>query len=159
MLQMISGYNPDEESVALPSMQVLSTEGPKTEMAYPVYSRLAAAATLTIGLIVTGGLGSENQVWIKPSNSNSTWNRKKDMLEGRTGHGSSQVRLDGVEVVVVAGGWGATFQELSSVEMYNHKEDKWTSLPRMLHTRVDFTLQVNCMFNVKILHMLKCSEL
>ena len=74
-------------------------------MAYPVHSRLAAAVTLTVGVIVTGGLGSEKQVWIKPSHSNSTWNRRKDMIDERLGHGSCRVRLNGAEVVVVAGGW------------------------------------------------------
>ena len=86
-LQIISGYNPGEDDISLSSMQFLTTEGPKKEMFYPTNSHLAAAVSLTAGaVIVTGGLGSEKQVWMKPSTSDVTWKRRKEMLEGRIGH-------------------------------------------------------------------------
>ena len=144
-MQIISGYNPDEDSIGLPTIQFLATkpEGRKKETPYPASSRLAAAVSLRNGILVTGGLGTENQVWFSPSHLNGTWIRRKDMLEGRKGHGSCKVKLGGEENVIVAGGWDAMFEEMSSVEKYNQENNQWMSLPRMLHTRVDFALQVS----------------
>ena len=142
-LLLISGYNFDDEDQALSSVQLLSTEGPKKEVFYPSLSRLAAAVTLETGaVVVTGGLGSENQVWIKPSTSDVTWSRGKDMFEGRKGHAAGIAKLDEIEVVVVAGGWGILDQELNSVELYRQDQDQWTSRPSMCKPRVDFALKV-----------------
>ena len=74
---------------------------------------------------------------------NGKWIRRKDMLEGRKGHGSCKVKLAGEENVIVAGGWDAMFEELNSVEMYTQETNKWTSLPKRVNTRVDFALQVS----------------
>ena len=142
-LQIISGFNPEEEGRVLPSLQCLTTEGPNKEVFYPSLSRLAAAVTLeTGGVVVTGGLGSENQVWIKPSTTDVTWSRGKDMFEGRKGHAAGIVKLDEIEVVVVAGGWGIMDEELNSVELYQQDQDQWTSRPNMCKPRVDFALKV-----------------
>ena len=143
-LQMISGYNPEEEDRTLSSMQFLTTDGPKKEASYPSLSRLAAAVTLsTASILVTGSRVNEKQVWMSASNSSTSWVRKKDMLEGRKGHGSCKVKLGGEENVIVAGGWDTMFEEMSSVEKYNQENNQWMSLPRMLQTRVDFALQVS----------------
>ena len=70
MLKIISGYSPDEEVQALSSSLVLTTDGPKKEAPYPSLSRLSAAVTLATGaVLVTGGRGSEKQVWM----SERTW--------------------------------------------------------------------------------------
>ena len=120
----------------------MTSTGSSSELAYPSYSRLAKAVTLSTGdIVVTGGRGSENEVWMKLVSSQ--WTRKKDMPEGRKGHAAAAVNVGGQEVVVVAGGWGVGGKELASTSRYNPYEDKWVNLPNMLAPRVDFVLQVN----------------
>ena len=142
-LQMISGYNPEEEEWTLSSIQFLTTDGSNKEASYPTLSRLAAAVTLSTGsILVTGGRVNEKQVWMSASNSSTSWVRKKDMLEGRKGHAAAAVMLADVEVVIVAGGWSFLAQELASVELYRPKQDQWSRLTSMPKARVDFALKV-----------------
>ena len=142
-LLIISGYNFDQENQTLPSTQYLTTQGPQKEKTFPSHSRLAAAVTLGNGaVIVTGGRGSEKQVWMSLTASSSKWGKQQAMLEGRKGHAAAAVSLNGLEVVIVAGGWGFKGKELDSVHMYNTQLDKWIALPRMMAPRVDFSLQV-----------------
>jgi hypothetical protein len=117
-LLIISGYNFDEEDQTVPLIQSLTTGGPKKEVPFPSHSRLGAAVTLGNGaVVVTGGRGSEKQVWMTPQTASAIWKRRKDMLEGRKGHATAAVKVGGVEVVVVAGGWDCNGQELDSVHM------------------------------------------
>ena len=147
-LQIISGYNPEEEDQTLSSIQFLTTDGPRKEASYPSLSRLAAAVTLTTGdVVVTGGRGSEKQVWMNPSTSSASWTRRKDLPEGRRGHAMAVVGLRGGEVVVVAGGWGLLAQELPSVNVYRPDKDHWSKLASMQKPRVDFVLQV-CKYGI-----------
>ena len=91
---------------------------------------------------MTGGLGSERQVWMNPAFSSATWKRKNDMLQGRKGHAAAVVKVSGVEVMVLAGGWEEDGQELASVDVYKPSQDQWARLPSMQSPRVDFALQV-----------------
>ena len=143
-LLIISGYNPDEEDETLSSIEAMTTDGPKREFAYPTLSRLAAAVTLARGaVVVTGGRGSETEVWMNSSNNFKEWERRNDMTEGRKGHAAAVINLGRSELVVVAGGWNYLGQELTSVNVYNPEEDKWSRMPNMPSPRVDFNLQVN----------------
>jgi hypothetical protein len=141
---MIDGYSPDEEDGILSSIQFLTIEGSKNETYCPFQTRLAAAVTLSTGaIVVTGGCGSENKVWMNPSLPSRIWHRKQEMPEGRKGHASTSIRLRGEEVVIVAGGWGVMGTELSSVFVYKPEHDMWSRLPNMPNPRVDFALQVD----------------
>ena len=109
-------------------------------------SRLASAVTLRTGeILVTGGLGSGKEVWLSSPITPSTWNKRKDMLIGRKGHATAAIILGEQEVVVVAGGWDSSGQELASVLVYTPDQDMWNSLPNMPSARVDFALKVGNM--------------
>ena len=145
-LVMISGYNFDDDSQALPSVLMKTIEGSRQEYLYPSLSRLASAVTLRTGeILVTGGLGSDREVWLSSPITPSTWNKRKDMLIGRKGHATAAITLGEQEVVVVAGGWDSSGQELASVLVYTPDQDMWNSLPNMPSTRVDFALKVGNM--------------
>ena len=123
-------------------MQSMTSTGSSEEVAYPSHSRLANAVTLSSGaIVVTGGRGSENDVWM--SSSSNQWNRKKNMPVGRKGHAAAAVMVGGIESVIVAGGWDLHGKELLSVSMFMPYEDKWVNMSDMMAPRVDFTLQVN----------------
>ena len=146
-LIIISGYNFDHEDQTLPSTQNMATKGPQKEEIFPSHSRLSAAVTLGNGtVVVTGGRGSEKQVWMSLTTSSLKWGKRHDMMEGRKGHAAAAVSLDNLEVMIVAGGWGFKGKELDSVHLYNTQLDKWSTLPRMMAPRVDFSLQVQYWF-------------
>ena len=154
-LVMISGYNFDDDSQALPSVIMQTTEGARQEYLYPSLSRLASAVTLSTGeILVTGGLGSGQEVWLSSAIIPSTWTRRKDMLIGRKGHATAAITLGEQEVVVVAGGWDSSGQELASVQAYTPDKDMWNSLPDMPSTRMDFTLKVGNMLILGIFKFL-----
>ena len=77
------------------------------------------------------------------NNSSASWIRKKDLLEGRKGHASVALMVDGLEVVLVAGGWDNNGQELATMNLYYPGNDQWYREQSMPNPRVDFDLHVS----------------
>ena len=126
-----------------PSIEYVSAKGHKKEESFPSNIRLAATVTLGNGaVVVTGGLGSENQVWMSAQVAPAKWNKKRDMPEGRKGHAAAAITVGKTELVVVAGGWNKKGQELDSVNRYHSDLDKWdtgTLFPRCSRQGWTFT--------------------
>ena len=105
-------------------MQSMTSTGSSEEVAYPFHSCLANAVILSSGaVVVTGGRGSEKEVWM--SSVSTQWTRKKNMPVGRKGHAAAAVKVGGVESVIVPGGWDKHGKELARVSMFMPYKDKF----------------------------------
>ena len=151
VLSILSGYSPVEEGWAIPSMQIVKLDGPGEEhkltipgaSGEPYSARMASSVALsTKQILVTGGKGMEKDVFLISGPGLKNWERQKGMKQGRFCHSSIVTVLGGKESVLVAGGWNAKGQALSSVELFSVKQNQWTFLEPLPSPRVDFTLQV-----------------
>ena len=68
--------------------------------------------------------------------------RRADMKNGRYGHASAALNLQGEEKVIVAGGCDGGGEVQASVEIYSMDKDSWTMGPDLLTPRIYFVLQV-----------------
>ena len=150
-MYLISGYSALNVHRALPSIQAIGLhrlnkeqtiviEGNKEES---YSSRLAAAVTLSSGgVLITGGKGREQEVYLLSGLKLNTWQRRADMLSPRMGHAAVSLQLDGMEVVMAAGGWDRRGTTLSSVEIFLVGRNVWQEYAAMPSPRADFALQV-----------------
>ena len=148
-LHIISGFSEYTED-GLNSLQsvglddwgeerVIKIEGPATTFS----TRQASAVTLESGhLLVSGGFGQEQNVFLVDTFAITSWVRKCDMQHPRMGHSSARIVLDAKEMVIVAGGWDRRSAAQASAEIYSLAEDRWQDIPSLPQARVDFTLNV-----------------
>ena len=150
-LYLISGYNTLTAHRALPSIQAIGLHGPHEEQTIVIdgnkeesySSRLAAAVALASGgVLLTGGKGMEQEVFLLSGPDLSIWQRRADMRSPRMGHAAVSLQLDGSEVVMVGGGWDRRGRTLSSVEIFLVSQNVWQEFASMPSPRADFTLQV-----------------
>ena len=148
---LISGYSALNLHRALPSVQAIGLRGLQEEQTIfldgnkeeSYSSRLAAAVALSSGgVLITGGKGREQEVFLLSGPKLSSWQRGADMRSPRMGHAAVSLELDGTEVVMVAGGWDRRGKTLSSVEIFVVGQNVWREYPPMPSPRADFTLQV-----------------
>ena len=148
-LHIISGFSEYTED-GLNSLQsvglddwgeerVIKIEGTTTTFS----TRQASAVTLESGhLLVSGGFGQEQNVFLVDTFAITSWVRKCDMQHPRMGHSSARIVLDAKEMVIVAGGWDRRSAAQASAEIYSLAEDLWQDIPSLPQARVDFTLNV-----------------
>ena len=150
-MYLISGYSALNVHRALPTIQAVGLHGLKKEQTIVIEgnkeesysSRLAAAVTLSSGgVLITGGKGREQEVFLLSGFKLNTWRRRADMLSPRMGHAAVSLQLDGMEVVMAAGGWDRRGTTLSSVEIFLVGRNVWQEYAAMPSPRADFTLQV-----------------
>ena len=150
-LYLISGYSALNVHRALPSIQAVGLQGLGKERTIVLdgnkeesySSRLAAAVALSSGrVLITGGKGREREVFLLSGPNLSRWQRRADMGSPRMGHAAVSLQMDGMEVVLVAGGWDQRGRTLSSVEIFLVGQNVWREYPPMPSPRADFTLQV-----------------
>ena len=150
-MYLISGYSALNVHRALPTIQAIGLRGLNREQTIVTdgdkeesySSRLAAAVTLSSGeVLITGGKGKEQEVYLLSGLNLSTWKRRADMLSPRMGHAAVSLQLDGMEVVMAAGGWDRRGTTLSSVEIFLMGRNMWQEYPAMPSPRADFKLQV-----------------
>ena len=142
-LLMISGYSiSDGGSYA--SLQRVGLEGAHQEELFSTVGRMASAVTLSTGeVLLTGGKGVEQVVFLLDGPDLSKWVPKQHLQEGRQGHSSIATILGpgSGEKVIVAGGWSEKGETLKSVELYNLRQNRWQFINHLPSPRADFTLQ------------------
>ena len=150
-MYLISGYSALNLHRALPSVQAIGLQGLREEQTIvldgnkeEIYSsRLASATALSSGgVLITGGKGREQEVFLLSGPNLSSWQRRADMRSPRMGHGAVSFQLDGMEVVMVAGGWDQRGRILSTVEIFLIGQNVWQEYVSMPSPRADFMLQV-----------------
>ena len=109
-------------------------------------NRFSAAVTLKDGsVILTGGKNRLKEVFHVSNvwgNQDLVSERRADMKNGRYGHASAVLDLQGEEKVIVAGGCDGEGEVQASVEMYDIDKDSWAMGPDLLTPRIYFALQV-----------------
>ena len=150
-LYLISGYSALNVHRALPSIQAIGLQGLGKERMIVLdgnkdenySSRLAAAVALSSGgVLITGGKGREQEVFLLSGPDLSSWQRKADMRSPRMGHAPASLQLDEKKVVMVAGGWDGRGRTLSNVEIFLVNQNVWREYASMPSPRADFILQV-----------------
>ena len=146
-MHIIGGFTADDGPNSLQSVglhdwgdrQVIKMDS--TTTTHSTYQ--ASAVTLESGdLLVTGGFGQEQNVYLVGSSEITKWIRKCNMRHPRMGHSSARIVLDTKEKVIVAGGWDRRSEALKSAEIYSVAKNLWEDISSLPQARVDFTLNV-----------------
>ena len=149
---MFGGYSRKlSQDWALATMQSVSLSHVKEEEEMFLDSesdtnRFSATVALKdSSILLTGGKNRPKEVFRLSNvwgNQDLVSERRADMKNGRYGHASAVLDLQGEEKVIVAGGCDGGGEVQASVEIYSLYKDSWKMGPGLLTPRIYFVLQV-----------------